>query len=1153
MGTGCSHFGATSAAVLSPFDGPSWAAVELASRGGLNTPPQSLLDSWQATVDDGSTAAGALSFAWRVADTLRRKGHAPTALQLTERATAREVRGPERLLLAGIAAACEMDIAAPTDQLSSERLVEIVHGLIAAADAELTGEGSEQRVADLTGLALEVMFHRSRHTDVELSPLADPHHALLEAWHASAVRQRLDAAPVPRDRMPVAPGRSVLTVTWDGSSFLPRLAQDISSAGATVTPLVLKPTSWPRVGPVRNLVRIRLAQAVGRTASGKPPASVMAAVAAADTVVVDWCNHVAVWLPAILRDDQRLVIRLHSIEALSADPQLVPWHRVDQLIVVSEPLRRIVAAVVPQTALVPVAVVPPMAVTLGSFDQPKSPEAWRTLGLVGWGRTVKDAQFALDVLDSLRAKDPSWRLLLVGADPTATPTPYATAYSAELLSRVELLESDKAVQRLGQVDDIAVALTRIGFILSTSTRESFHAALVEGAASGAVPVVRNWPLLMGYGGAGAVLNPDWVIGSVEEARDRILAHADSATAAEAGRAARDYVGSQFGPDRVGPATAQAVLGEGWIARTSARTSGVSLVERDRVAARRTAGKGKRALMVASHPRRLAGVLSRTSRSAAKGTVHRLGTQSVLENPVGALVWRYTVRAPGIPAADRINVARNLADSLAGRGRGADAARLLEAASRRLNTSDRARLRTEAALILLQHDLDTPDGLSSSVEASLAAADIAWKSKQVVPTATHLADAFAVAFHRALHFDRATSPLATDPEGYLAPFRSSSAFTHATRSDHRSTEASAEKAKRLLVASYMNFNFATPIIARCQGLPDVEVRRMDVRRITPGQLPESVRQVTRGRLLAPHEMAAMPHAQRIQRDLAWADVAFVDWSQRAAVLITALDPGSTRVIVRLHSYEAFTCFPHLVDWSRVDDVVFVGRHLQRFVSRIVTDLPARQHVLPVLMDLRRMQRDKPPEARKTLALLGWAAPAKDAVWAIDVLAELRRQDPDYRLLLVGAGPGETAPKAVTDYCAKVQERAARADVAGAVEFVAHTDDVPGLLEQVGTILSSSVRESFHAAVAEGAASGAVPVVRDWPFFAPYGGAAAVYPEEWIVKLPVDAAQRVLLTTQDEATWRVEGKRAQEHSLSTYDQAVTGPRYDELLGVDRRDSI
>ncbi|MEO8108310.1 MAG: glycosyltransferase, partial [Actinomycetes bacterium] len=401
--------------------------------------------------------------------------------------------------------------------------------------------------------------------------------------------------------------------------------------------------------------------------------------------------------------------------------------------------------------------------------------------------------------------------------------------------------------------------------------------------------------------------------------------------------------------------------------------------------------------------------------------------------------------------------------------------------------------------------------------------------------------------RALHFDRPASPLAADPEGYLAPFRESSAFAHATRSDHRSQGAANLPTRRLLVASYLNFTFTTPIIDRYQGRGDVEVRPLDVRRVTPGQLPESVRQVTRARLLAPAALAAMPHSERISADLRWSDVVFVDWSQRAAVLITALDPGSAKVVVRLHSYEAFTCFPHLVDWSRVDDVVFVGRHLQRLASRIVSDLPARQHVLPVLMDLRRMQRDKGADVRRTLAVLGWAVPAKDAIWAIDVLAELRRHDPSYRLLLVGAGPGESSPKAVTSYVANVRERAARADVAGSVEFVGQTDDVPGMLARVGTIVSSSVRESFHAAVAEGAASGAVPVVRDWPFFVPYGGAAAVYPEEWIVHSPADAAQRILRTTKDEAIWRAEGARAQEHALSTFDQSVTGPRYDDLLGV------
>jgi glycosyltransferase involved in cell wall biosynthesis len=1121
-------------------------------------------------MDDGSTTAGALDVAWRVADTLRRKGHACTALQVTERATTRETREQERLLLAGISAVGamdvrghppavgEQDVSGPAGHLRSHDLARLVRDLVSAADAELTVGGDEQRVAELAGLALEVMFHRSRHTDAEVSPLADPQDTLLKAWHESAVRRHLDTGDERRNRIPVAAGRSVLAVTWESSSFLGLLEDDLSAAGATVSSLVLKPTSWPRVGPVRNLVRTRLARVAGRSAAGNPPASVVAAIASADTVVVDWCNHVAVWLPALLRDDQRLVVRLHSIEVLSAEAQLVPWHRVDQLVVVSEPLGRLVTASLPQTEDLAMSVVPPLSVTSHTFDQPKVPEATRTLGLIGWGRTVKDAQFALDVLESLRAKDPAWRLLLVGADPLPGTTPYAAAYPDELLRRVTRLESEAALQRLGQVDEIATVLTRIGFILSTSTRESFHAAVVEGAASGAVPVVRDWPLLRAYGGAGEVLHPDWVVGSVGSARDRILEHAEPALAAREGQAARQYVESQFAPERVARAMAAAVLGDGWTAAApiiATRSTmiptwkGTIVVARSRGVAQRMARRASRSAAVARNLKREAGALRRVARSVAKGAVHRLGTQPVLENPVGAWLWRYAVRAPGIPSADRINAARNLADRLAANGRESAAADLLEAASRRLSTADRARLRSESALILLQHELDSPARLRSSVEASLAAADDAWRTRQVVPTATHLADAFNVAFHRALHFDRSTSPLAADPEGYLAPFRASPAFAHATRSDHRLDQATVQATRRLLVASYLNFTFTTPVINRYAGRDGVEVRRLDVRRITPGHLPESVRQVTRARLLSAPAMAAMPHSERIERDLRWADVAFVDWSQRAAVLLTALDPGRTRVIVRLHSYEAFTCFPHLVDWSRVDDVVFVGRHLQELASRVVTGLPTRQHVLPVLMDLARMQRVKGAAARQTLAVLGWSAPAKDAIWAIEVLAELRRYDPGYRLLLVGAGAGPTAPTAVTDYVARVHERAARPDVVDGVEFVAHTDDVPALLARVGTILSSSIRESFHAAVAEGAASGAVPVVRDWPIFVPYGGAAAVYPGDWIVHQPTDAAQRVLDTTGDEVTWRAEGQRAQKYALSTFDQSVTGPLYDELLGLPR----
>ena len=53
-----------------------------------------------------------------------------------------------------------------------------------------------------------------------------------------------------------------------------------------------------------------------------------------------------------------------------------------------------------------------------------------------------------------------------------------------------------------------------------------------------------------------------------------------------------------------------------------------------------------------------------------------------------------------------------------------------------------------------------------------------------------------------------------------------------------------------------------------------------------------------------------------------------------------------------------------------------------------------------------------------------------------------------------------------------------------------------------MLSSSVRESFHMGLVEAVASGALPVVRDWPFFP--GAARTLFPPDWVVDSPAEAA-------------------------------------------------
>jgi hypothetical protein len=94
-----------------------------------------------------------------------------------------------------------------------------------------------------------------------------------------------------------------------------------------------------------------------------------------------------------------------------------------------------------------------------------------------------------------------------------------------------------------------------------------------------------------------------------------------------------------------------------------------------------------------------------------------------------------------------------------------------------------------------------------------------------------------------------------------------------------------------------------------------------------------------------------------------------------------------------------------------------------------------------------------------------------------------------------------------------------------------------------VLSASVRESFHMGLVEGAASAAVPVVRDWPFFP--GAARRLFPQEWVVDGPATAAARILALTQDEQVWREAGKAAARHAVERWDWAVVQRDYERLL--------
>jgi glycosyltransferase involved in cell wall biosynthesis len=164
----------------------------------------------------------------------------------------------------------------------------------------------------------------------------------------------------------------------------------------------------------------------------------------------------------------------------------------------------------------------------------------------------------------------------------------------------------------------------------------------------------------------------------------------------------------------------------------------------------------------------------------------------------------------------------------------------------------------------------------------------------------------------------------------------------------------------------------------------------------------------------------------------------------------------------------------------------------------------------------------------------------------VLRLLRRHDQRYRLHLIGDDFDATASTASREYGERLAPELAELEADGAVRRTGRTDDVPAALSKIGVIVSSSVRESFHAGLVEGAASGAVPVVRNWPFFACVpSGARSLFPDDWVVADPEQAVVRILETTTNDETWRSVGHAASEHALASWDWDEVKGQYDELL--------
>lgn len=216
------------------------------------------------------------------------------------------------------------------------------------------------------------------------------------------------------------------------------------------------------------------------------PDDLAAAMAWADDPARDALWFEFCWPPfpdLIARTDlggRRVVVRVHRIEAYGTDfAARAPWHKVTDVITVSEDMAQRLRAAAPRLAETTALHVVHNGLDLGRYQPAAAPADPFRIGWCGWMSLHKNPGLALEVLHRLRAADRRYELHIA----TKGGEPVAVDSFAYLARRMGLTGAVHVEEGLSQ-EEMPGWHARNGVLLSTSVYESFGYAIAEAAASG---------------------------------------------------------------------------------------------------------------------------------------------------------------------------------------------------------------------------------------------------------------------------------------------------------------------------------------------------------------------------------------------------------------------------------------------------------------------------------------------------------------------------------------------------------------------------------------------------------------------------------------------------------------------------------------------
>jgi Flp pilus assembly protein TadD len=248
------------------------------------------------------------------------------------------------------------------------------------------------------------------------------------------------------------------------------------------------------------------------------------------------------------------------------------------------------------------------------------------------------------------------------------------------------------------------------------------------------------------------------------------------------------------------------------------------------------------------------------------------------------------------------------------------------------------------------------------------------------------------------------------------------------------------------------------------------------------------------------------AEDLKRLMKWADLAWFEWCDDLVVHASHL-PKHCPVVCRLHSYEAFTDMPSRVDWTKVDRLLFVSEAVRHLVSPQLRDRVSTS-VITNGVDLDRFVIPPQKTRTKRIASVGYINYKKNTPLLLYCFKKIHEYDPQYSLHIAGEHQDPRIQLYVDNFLLRHPLP---------VHFEGWIEDMPAWYADKDFVISTSLFESFHYSIAEGMATGVMPLVHDWY------GADGVYPQQYLFGDPDDCLALLRrLEAGDSAKWAMQNR-------------------------------